>query len=252
MERMLRESTILLLLLLCLSVAGWSQTQLQRSHFTLQADQSKHIALPSSSLQALHISWANSEAPASLEYRIISASGKAGPWQSWSLHNEFNAEVSSMLLLDGKTTKVEVRQDGDAPLRLIAFSYAEQVRREGPLRFEPLFKGSTSCDCSSPAVLPRTAWCPDGNCPEDPSPLALTPRHLVIHHSGTIPSTSNYALVIRAIYDAHTEVNGWDDIGYNLIMAPDGTLYQGRGVEIQGAHFCGKNPGTLGICLLGN
>lgn len=57
----------------------------------------------------------------------------------------------------------------------------------------------------------------------------------------------------------HTQSNGWDDIGYNFVIAPNGVIFNGRdplGVEeqdnIQGAHFCGKNGETMGVCLLGN
>jgi hypothetical protein len=42
------------------------------------------------------------------------------------------------------------------------------------------------------------------------------------------------------------------------LIAPDGTLYAGRDGQskeddnIRGAHFCGKNSYTMGICLIGN
>jgi hypothetical protein len=46
--------------------------------------------------------------------------------------------------------------------------------------------------------------------------------------------------------------NGWDDIGYNWLIDPNGVLYEGRGDGRLGAHFCGTNGGTAGVCILGD
>jgi hypothetical protein len=81
----------------------------------------------------------------------------------------------------------------------------------------------------------------------------------VIHHSATSNTDTNYVNVLRNVYLLHTQSNGWDDIGYNFLIAGDGTVFRGRDVEannenehVVGAHFCGNNHHTSGICLLGN
>ncbi|WP_420317419.1 N-acetylmuramoyl-L-alanine amidase [Ekhidna sp.] len=82
--------------------------------------------------------------------------------------------------------------------------------------------------------------------------------HNVVHHSAGSNSNTDYTQVVRDIYLYHTQVNGWSDIGYNYLIAQDGTLYAGRDPgsgsqdQVRGAHFCGSNSGTLGVCLLGN
>lgn len=82
--------------------------------------------------------------------------------------------------------------------------------------------------------------------------------HVVIHHSAGSNTNTNYTQVVRDIYLYHTQVNGWSDIGYNYLISQDGTIYTGRdpaGGEqdnVLGAHFCGANSTTMGICLLGN
>ncbi|WP_425389464.1 N-acetylmuramoyl-L-alanine amidase [Ekhidna sp.] len=82
--------------------------------------------------------------------------------------------------------------------------------------------------------------------------------HNVVHHSAGSNSNMNYTQVVRDIYLYHTQVNGWSDIGYNYLIAQDGTLYAGRDPgngsqdQVRGAHFCGANSNTLGVCLLGN
>ena len=63
---------------------------------------------------------------------------------------------------------------------------------------------------------------------------------------------------MRDIYIYHTQVNNWSDIGYNYLIAQNGVIYKGRDPdvyeqdEVQGAHFCGLNSNTMGVCLLGN
>jgi len=44
--------------------------------------------------------------------------------------------------------------------------------------------------------------------------------------------------------------NGWSDIGYHRVIAPDGTIALGRSLWDQGAHVRGHNRGTVGICLI--
>ncbi|MCF6352506.1 MAG: N-acetylmuramoyl-L-alanine amidase [Cyclobacteriaceae bacterium] len=85
-----------------------------------------------------------------------------------------------------------------------------------------------------------------------------TVKHVIVHHSAGSNSNINYTQVVRDIYIYHTEVNGWSDIGYNYLIAQDGTIFKGRDPEtgeqdnVRGAHFCGMNTGTMGVCLLGN
>lgn len=83
-------------------------------------------------------------------------------------------------------------------------------------------------------------------------------NHLIVHHSAGSNERTDYVNVVRNIYLLHTQTNGWDDIGYNYLIAADGSLFLGRDPQdvddqdnIQGAHFCGKNTGTMGVCLLG-
>ncbi len=83
-------------------------------------------------------------------------------------------------------------------------------------------------------------------------------KNVIIHHSAGSNTNTNYTQVVRDIYIYHTQVNGWSDIGYNYLIAQDGTIFKGRDPnaglqdDVRGAHFCGMNTGTMGVCLLGN
>lgn len=111
---------------------------------------------------------------------------------------------------------------------------------------------SDSLPCPRPVVKTRTAWCPSGNCFPDPTPVLTVPTHFIVHHSAGVNSSTDWAAVVRGIWDYHVNVNGWDDIGYNWLIDPNGVIYEGRADSLQGAHFCGNNSQTTGICMLGN
>lgn len=44
----------------------------------------------------------------------------------------------------------------------------------------------------------------------------------------------------------------FDDIGYNFLVGEDGTVYEGRGWGVMGAHTKGNNHDSLGIAFMGN
>ncbi len=108
------------------------------------------------------------------------------------------------------------------------------------------------CPCDQPDFEGREDWCPDGTCPPDATPVGTNPTHLIIHHAAGTNSSNDWAAVVRAIWDFHTGVNGWDDVGYNWLIDPNGVLYEGRGDDRLGAHFCGTNGATMGVCMLGD
>lgn len=45
--------------------------------------------------------------------------------------------------------------------------------------------------------------------------------------------------------------NGWSDIGYHYIIYRDGSVHEGRDVNIAGAHCTGHNTASIGICYVG-
>lgn len=113
-------------------------------------------------------------------------------------------------------------------------------------------------NCDKPQTISQGEWRVGLPAPK-PGRKSTTVKHCVIHHSAGSNTDTNYVNAIRNIYLLHTQSNGWDDIGYNFVIAQDGTIFSGRDAlgsgdedNIQGAHFCAKNSGTMGVCLLGN
>lgn len=109
-----------------------------------------------------------------------------------------------------------------------------------------------SCPCPQPNFQNRQNWCPNGDCTEHPDPSFTPVTHMIVHHSAGTNVSSDWAGVVRSIWDFHVNSNGWDDIGYNWLVDPNGVLYEGRGDDILGAHFCGTNSGTMGVCVMGD
>jgi len=110
---------------------------------------------------------------------------------------------------------------------------------------------SRSCPCAPPDVQRRNDWCPTGDCPESANPGFTNATHLIVHHSAGANEAEDWAAVVRSIWDFHVNTRGWDDVGYNFLVDPNGVIYEGRGRDILGAHFCGSNTGTEGFCLMG-
>ncbi len=44
---------------------------------------------------------------------------------------------------------------------------------------------------------------------------------------------------------------GWVDIGYHIVIYLDGTVHEGRDIELQGAHCKGYNKKSIGIAYVG-
>ncbi len=70
---------------------------------------------------------------------------------------------------------------------------------------------------------------------------------LVVHASAT-PETMDIG--VEEIRQWHRQ-RGWLDVGYHKIIRRDGTVEDGRPLDVPGAHARGFNSRSLGICLIG-
>lgn len=98
-------------------------------------------------------------------------------------------------------------------------------------------------------------------------PLAyFKAQTLTVHHEGG-GTGDDPAQRVRNIYQLHAVDNGWGDIGYQLLIGRDGTIFEGRysGTDcvpvfdtatslnaVNAGHVVGYNAANIGICLLGN
>jgi hypothetical protein len=105
--------------------------------------------------------------------------------------------------------------------------------------------------CAKPNFTTRSTW---GARAATSAPSYTTVNFLAVHHEEGSNSSTDWTARVRAVQNLHMDVNGWADIGYNYVIAPTGVAYDGRGggENVTGAHLCGKNGNTMGVCMLGS
>jgi hypothetical protein len=121
---------------------------------------------------------------------------------------------------------------------------------------------------STPNIQSRDTWATandnaftQANWPPNSSNTFQIKRILI--HDTAIPEFNIDALdprqMIRSIFTRHAKNNGWGDIGYNYLIARNGTIYQGRMGQngVRGAHLYVNrtadnfNYQSIGISLIG-
>lgn len=72
---------------------------------------------------------------------------------------------------------------------------------------------------------------------------------IIVHCSAT---PEGEGLTVEQIRRDHKK-QGWSDIGYHYVIYRDGSVHDGRDVDIQGAHCAenGGNVGSIGVCYVG-
>ncbi|MBA2319377.1 MAG: cell wall-binding repeat-containing protein [Euzebyales bacterium] len=117
--------------------------------------------------------------------------------------------------------------------------------------------GPAVATVGGPPIISRAQWGAE-ECVTKGSPSYAQQVELgVVHHTAgsNSYSESDAPAVVRGICRYHTQSNGWDDIGYNVLVDRYGNVYEGRagGLErgVIGAHAGGFNTGTFGVSVLG-
>ncbi len=189
---------------------------------------------------------------AQLEVRFLSLEGELTDWQPLERdpHND-ERRITYPLFIKPGFVLFTVRCKADAVERMTCHFFSPGASPEPADRpREELSRRSD--ECPPPPVVVRSDWCPTNSCPPAVAPSTTPVSHLIVHHSAGTNEAGDWAAVVRAIWDLHVNGNGWSDIGYNYLIDPDGIVYEGRGNDILGAHFCGANTNTMGVCMLGN
>lgn len=70
-------------------------------------------------------------------------------------------------------------------------------------------------------------------------------KYIMVHH------TAHPSWDIYDVHNFHQHTNGWIGIGYNFFINPDGTVFEGRGLNV-GAGATGYNYNSIHVCFAGN
>lgn len=77
--------------------------------------------------------------------------------------------------------------------------------------------------------------------------------YVVILHTATerCSTQADCVFIVRHVQTFHIESNGWSDIGYSFLVGGDGSVYEGRGWDTEGAFAYGYNKQAMGIAFIG-
>lgn len=226
------------------------------------------------SFRPTHIafSWKGDEG-SGVRYRTISSTGEVSPWMR--APEAHDAEVgdrhfSGVLFVD-RPTRVEYqpitpRKTWMGPVTL---DYLNTV--DGPTQAVSLPVVAEAA-AETPSIVTRRQWGADesltsksGGCKRRFFPV----QQLFVHHTAGRNNDPNPAATMRAIHWYHTVRQGWCDVGYNFVIAQDGTVFEGRWARkyapwethtsenlkeraVVGAHVSGFNSGSVGVSVMGN
>ena len=70
---------------------------------------------------------------------------------------------------------------------------------------------------------------------------------IILHHSASPMERTT----IHSIHRWHLQ-RGWLGCGYHYVIHEDGSIFQGRQLNVIGAHARGYNEHSIGICTVGN
>ncbi|MDQ8046400.1 MAG: N-acetylmuramoyl-L-alanine amidase, partial [Patulibacter sp.] len=107
-------------------------------------------------------------------------------------------------------------------------------------------------------IQPRTAWDPDDRCKPRANASIGSVQAVVVHHTvnSNTYSQDQVPAMILGICLFHRNSNGWNDIGYNVVVDRFGGAWEGRAGGLTnaviGAQAQGFNTVTAGISMLGD
>lgn len=84
-----------------------------------------------------------------------------------------------------------------------------------------------------------------------PSTRRIT--EIIVHCTATRTGVNVSVEDIRRWHTAPVSQGGrgWSDIGYHYVIYRDGSVHEGRNVNIAGAHCYGHNTNSIGVCYVG-
>lgn len=72
-------------------------------------------------------------------------------------------------------------------------------------------------------------------------------QQIILHHTATTAVAT-----VESIRKYHVENNGWLDIGYHYLVDFNGNVFEGRPLDMPGAHATGYNKTAIGIAAIGD
>ena len=118
----------------------------------------------------------------------------------------------------------------------------------GPLTEEAVKEFQTSHGLTADGIVGAKTWAALKSAEDGVFKKSTRVINEIIVHCSATPEGKAYLL--DTIRQWHRQ-RGFSDIGYHYVIHPDGTVEEGRDVNIAGAHCSGHNSKSIGICYIG-
>jgi hypothetical protein len=187
--------------------------------------------------------WRTDGPSARAELRALRA---GGGWTRWV------RVVAGEPVVSGHAVAVQLR--GAQPLRALRV-HAVAVGRVDGAQVRPRAVAAAG---GRPAIVPRSAWDPHDRCRPRVQARFGRVDFAIVHHTESLSAYApgRSAALVLGICLFHRDGNGWNDIGYDLLIDRYGTVFEGRegGVEqpVTGAQAGGWNTMSAGIAMIGS
>lgn len=166
--------------------------------------------------------------------------------------NQVEPFVSEPLFISGQFVQYKVTGRDLTALQSVELIYFDS--KAAPSQRQP----QVDTSANDLKIISRAEWGADESAMTW-QPQVATPQKIVIHHTAGGDGGSDPAATVRGIYYWQSTVLGWGDIGYNYLIDPAGTIYEGRsgGPGTIGAHAYNAergvnyNVGSIGVAVLG-
>ncbi len=200
-------------------------------------------------------------ADAHVEVRVRRTRGAWSPWTPFGTGAEHAPDRprvagASDPVWAGGADELQLRARR-APRGLRVHFVAVPPARTRPASSRASFRAAgRGAQAGPPAIIPRAQW-GAGSVPPRSKPDYGDVRMAFVHHtvSANQYAPEDSAGIVLAIAKYHRDTNGWNDIGYNLLVDQFGQVFEGRagGVEaaVIGAQAQGWNSHSTGIATIG-
>ncbi|PWV57591.1 peptidoglycan recognition family protein [Nocardiopsis sp. L17-MgMaSL7] len=244
------------------------------------ADVTGAVVRPERRFDLVSVTQAPDSVSENAAVRFETAEGLGG-WQDLHFHTagpeHLSPSASAMARAPEGATGYEVRGADGADTTALNLHDGEELRLGGQERVALSAEDEGVTTLTGGSVLrvrTRAGWGADESLrfDEDGNDLWTAQFHrvqaLTVHHTA-MATTDDHSADVRAVYHLHAVQQEWGDVGYHLLIDPEGGIYEGRhsggglpifrGVplpglaeSVTGGHAFGFNHGNIGVCLLGD
>jgi hypothetical protein len=111
------------------------------------------------------------------------------------------------------------------------------------------------CVAAGPASRPAIVWAAEWGSKPQPIPDSRkhTPRYITIHHAGVLWKGGSQVSFVRNMQAWGQREKKWPDLPYHFLIAPDGTIFEGRPIEYEPESNTKYDlSGNIGVEMMGN